>query len=211
MVHSKTVRQKDPSPRRRGAPWGQGCIPPSPSIVCCLWFAAAKSQTLCGRGLASVNPHSAVKGLPRGTQMQVTETQRGWTECEGRYGNPAEEITMSPSEGASEEVVMPTGFGEGSQFGRSSGESGVPGRGNSLWGAVGDVVWLSPHIPEPGRLYWSWAEDPRAGEPFLPHLGGRICIPQAPWGRSRAVSGRVTCFASPRLPCPQRGMRGRAA
>ena len=36
-------------------------------------------------------------------------------------------------------------------------------------------------------------------------LGARICVLQAPWGQSRTFFRRVTCFASPRLPCASVG------
>lgn len=64
-------------------------------------------------------------------------------------------------------------------------------------------MWLNHHIQELGSMYGRCAGDlscaRRRAFPAL--LGARIRILQAPWGQSRTFFGRVTCFASPRLPC----------
>lgn len=118
----------------------------------------------------------------------------------GSNRNCMEEQVIVLLEGGPKEAAMPTGFGEGSKFGRSSGASSTPGRGNSLCDHRRHSVARSPHRRTGESLQeMRWGPQPCQEESFPASLGARICILQALWGHSRAFFGRVICFASPRL------------
>lgn len=127
--------------------------------------------------------------------------QPTWTGYTGSYRNCVEEQVIVLLEGGPKEAAMPTGFGEGSKFGRSSGASSTPGRGNSLCDRRRHSAARSLHPSTGGSLQEvRWGAQPcQEEESFPASLGASICILQALWGHSRAFCGRVTCFASPRL------------